>query len=81
VEKNLLQAFLDLAHHVMKTCNESIKLAQIPMQVRIEVTILGHKSSFLSGQSDEINTSVSCVGNSLKLYFLFWSHSRLDDQI
>jgi hypothetical protein len=34
VEKNLLQAYLDLAQHVMEACNQSTKIAQIPMQVR-----------------------------------------------
>jgi hypothetical protein len=34
VEKNLLQAYRDLAQHVMKACNQSTKLAKIPMQVR-----------------------------------------------
>jgi hypothetical protein len=33
LEKNLLQAYLDMARDVMRACNQSIKLAQVPMQV------------------------------------------------
>lgn len=32
LEKNLLQAYLDLAQDVMRACNQSTKLAQVPMQ-------------------------------------------------
>lgn len=32
LEKNLLQAYLDLEHDIMKACNQSTKLAGIPMQ-------------------------------------------------
>jgi hypothetical protein len=39
LEKNLLEAYIDLAHDIMAACNLSEKVAEIPMQVNAYVII------------------------------------------